>query len=94
MPGQPASKSATVAPKLNSEMELGALPGLETAQNDIMQVARKGDIAAMEKLLDSGDFDATYSDEEGITPLHVGNLHCGGALGLTMLFLLVVGVDQ
>jgi len=36
-----------------------------------MQVARVGDIAAMEKLFESGEFDATYADEEGITPLHV-----------------------
>ncbi|KAH8902496.1 hypothetical protein BR93DRAFT_932074 [Coniochaeta sp. PMI_546] len=25
----------------------------------------------MEKLFESGDYDATYTDDEGITPLHV-----------------------
>jgi palmitoyltransferase len=51
-------------------MELGNMPG-EPAQYDIMQMARIGDIAGMEKLFETGDYDATYSDDEGITPLHV-----------------------
>lgn len=38
--------------------------------NDVMQLARVGDISTMEKLFDTGDYDATYTDEEGITPLH------------------------
>lgn len=51
----------------------GVAGGPATApESDIMQPARIGDIAAMEKLFESGEFDATYSDEEGITPLHVG----------------------
>ena len=41
------------------------------AEDDIMQFARTGDVPAMEKLFESGEFDATYADEEGITPLHV-----------------------
>lgn len=69
-PAQPPSKSGTATPKLNNEMELGNLPG-DAAQNDIMQMARIGDIAGMEKLFESADYDATYTDEEGITPLHV-----------------------
>ncbi|UKZ76980.1 palmitoyltransferase akr1 [Trichoderma virens FT-333] len=68
---QPSSKSAAAAPKLNSEMEMGSLPADEPApENDIMQLARIGDVAGMEKLFESGEFDATYSDDEGITPLH------------------------
>lgn len=27
----------------------------------------------MEKLFENGDYDATYTDDEGITPLHVGS---------------------
>jgi palmitoyltransferase len=69
-PAQPSSKSSTAAPKLNHEMEMGNLPG-DDVPVDIMQVARIGDIAAMEKLFESGDYDATYTDDEGITPLHV-----------------------
>ena len=43
----------------------------EAPQDDIMQVARIGDMATMEKLFEKGEFDATYTDDEGITPLHV-----------------------
>ena len=78
-PIQPSSKSAAAAPRLNSEMEMGSLPNNEAQppqeqqapQNDIMQFARLGDIPAMEKLFESGEFDATYEEDEGITPLHV-----------------------
>jgi len=71
-----SSKASAAAPKLNSEMEMGSLPAdaanpPAAPDSDIMQVARVGDIAAMEKLFESGEFDATYADEEGITPLHV-----------------------
>ncbi|KAK4099019.1 ankyrin [Parathielavia hyrcaniae] len=68
-PTQPPSKSETATPKLNNEMELGNMPG-DSPQNDIMQLARVGDVAGMEKLFETGDYDATYTDDEGITPLH------------------------
>ncbi|KOS22207.1 Palmitoyltransferase AKR1 [Escovopsis weberi] len=52
-------------------METGSLPADGPAPApDIMQLARIGDIAAMEKLFETGEYDATYSDDEGITPLH------------------------
>lgn len=41
-------------------------------EEDIMQLARLGEIAAIQKLFDGGQYDATYKDEQGITPLHVG----------------------
>lgn len=69
-PTQPPSKSETATPKLNNEVELGNMPG-DAPQNDIMQMARIGDIAGMEKLFEAGEHDATYTDDEGITPLHV-----------------------
>jgi len=69
-PTQPPSKSETATPKLNNEVELGDMPS-DPAQNDIMQMARVGDIAGMEKLFESPEYDATYTDDEGITPLHV-----------------------
>ncbi|KAK3358042.1 hypothetical protein B0T25DRAFT_540826 [Lasiosphaeria hispida] len=68
-PAQPPSKSGTATPKLNNEMELGSLPS-DALQNDIMQMARVGDVAGMEKLFEAGEYDATYTDDEGITPLH------------------------
>jgi len=40
-------------------------------EEDIMQLARLGEIGAIQKLFDSGKFDANYKDEQGITPLHV-----------------------
>ena len=40
-------------------------------EEDIMQLARLGEIGAIQKLFDSGKFDATYTDDLGITPLHV-----------------------
>ncbi|OAQ86067.1 palmitoyltransferase akr1 [Purpureocillium lilacinum] len=75
-----SSKASAAAPKLNSEMEMGSLPAdaanpPAAPDSDIMQVARVGDIAAMEKLFESGEFDATYADEEGITPLHWASIN-------------------
>lgn len=68
---RPSSKASAAAPKLNSEMEMGSLPTEgQGQQDDIMQLARIGDVPAMEKLFESGEFDATYTDDEGITPLH------------------------
>lgn len=79
-PIQPASKSTKVDPQVNSDLELGSLPngngngngkGDGEAEADIMQIARVGDIPAMEALFEKKEFDATYADEEGITALHV-----------------------
>ena len=51
---------------------MGHLNNGEAApEPDVMQLARVGDIPAMQKLFDAGDIDATYADNEGITPLHV-----------------------
>ena len=40
-------------------------------EQDIMQLARVGEVDNMKKLFDAGKFEPTYQDEEGITPLHV-----------------------
>jgi hypothetical protein len=40
-------------------------------EDDIMQLARLGEIKSIQKLFDSKKFDSTYKDEQGITPLHV-----------------------
>ncbi|ETS80440.1 Palmitoyltransferase AKR1 [Pestalotiopsis fici W106-1] len=71
-PIQPSNKGSAAAPQLSAEaMEMGNMPGGDSPpQEDIMQLARLGNIQAMEKLFEKGDFDATYSDDEGITPLH------------------------
>lgn len=83
-PAQPPAKGNAATPKLNSEMELGALNngGSSSAasttaaadeQKDIMHIARVGDVPAMEALFAEGELDATYTDAEGITPLHVSS---------------------
>ena len=38
---------------------------------DIMQLARLGEIGPVQSLFETGKFNATYKDHEGITPLHV-----------------------
>lgn len=73
-PAQPAAKGGAATPKLSSQdMEMGDLPGGDAtaAQPDIMQLARVGNVGGMEKLFESSEYDATYTDDEGITPLHV-----------------------
>jgi hypothetical protein len=68
-------KAAAVAPKLSDddhvEMDDIIASEPEEVEDDIMQLARIGDIQAMEKLFAGGKYDATYCDAEGITPLHV-----------------------
>lgn len=66
-------------------------------ESDIMQLARLGEIGAMQKLFDTKKFNAKYKDEEGITPLHV-TISCLQyirlSLSLTTLIILAVGGDQ
>ena len=38
---------------------------------DIMQLARLGEIGPIQKLFEEGKYTIDYRDEEGITPLHV-----------------------
>jgi hypothetical protein len=75
-PMGPNGKATAVAPKLSDDdhVEMEEILASGSAVNpdeDIMQLARLGDIQAIEKLFDSGKFDASYADAEGITPLHV-----------------------
>jgi palmitoyltransferase ZDHHC13/17 len=70
-------KASVAAPKLtdgeqNVEMK-NMLSSEEGSQldEDIMQLARLGNIAAIQALFDAEKFHPTYCDAEGITPLHV-----------------------
>jgi hypothetical protein len=67
------TKTAVASPKLSGDehVEMADIPTGPPPEEDIMQLARLGDIAAIERLFDGGKFDAKYCDEEGITPLHV-----------------------
>ena len=38
---------------------------------DVMQLARLGELGPIQKLLDEGKYTADYQDAENITPLHV-----------------------
>ena len=40
-------------------------------EDDIMQCARLGEVALLQKMFDSRKYDARYQDGEGLTPLHV-----------------------
>ena len=64
--GAPVGRDGQVELK---EMAPGrpALP----VEEDIMQLARLGEVGAMQKLFETGKYDANYKDEQGITPLHV-----------------------
>ncbi|KAK2762742.1 palmitoyltransferase akr1 [Arachnomyces sp. PD_36] len=59
-------------------------------EEDIMQLARLGEIGAIQKLFESGKFDARYEDEEGITPLHWAAINNQYAL---CKFLVEAGAD-
>ena len=51
------------------------LPLLE----DIMQLAMRGEIIPIQKLLDEGKAQVNHKDHEGITHLHVGAAQIGSA---------------
>ncbi|KAI9842619.1 MAG: palmitoyltransferase akr1 [Thelocarpon superellum] len=57
----------------SNDIALKDVAGARTAlpiEEDIMQLARLGEVAAMKALFDKGKFDVHHKDDEGITPLH------------------------
>lgn len=72
----PAPKASAASPKITSEdVELGPVQNGQAEpsiplEEDIMQCARIGALEHIQKMLQSGKYDAKYKDEEGITPLH------------------------
>lgn len=72
----PSGKASVAPPKLSAgqNVELNSLPPSELKlplEEDVMQLARLGEISPIQKLFEDGRFDARFSDGEGITPLHV-----------------------
>lgn len=70
------TKSSIAPPKVteNTTMELESMRSVEDKlplHEDIMQLARLGEISPIMRLFDEGKFNARFRDEEGITPLHV-----------------------
>ena len=81
MPTLPNGKASPAPPEVtgDSNMELEDVGPQEDKlplHEDVMQLARVGEIVAIQKLFHEGKVDAKYRDKEGITPLHVrkGNL--------------------
>lgn len=79
-PSVPSAKSAATPPKVaadDASVELQSMKPERTSAKsiplgeDIMQIARIGEVSVMQKLLEEKKFTANHSDEEGITPLHV-----------------------
>jgi palmitoyltransferase ZDHHC13/17 len=69
-----ASKAANGAATSGNNVELKDMSTDRAAlpiEDDIMQLARLGEIGAIQKLFESGKYDGTYADDQGITPLHV-----------------------
>ena len=60
---------------------------------DIMQLARLGEIGPVQKLFKEGKYTAKYKDGEGITPLHVYSALVGNAM-FFFADTAVVGCDQ
>lgn len=68
-PPQVAPQNASVELKqMNKPARRG---GSIPLGEDVMQIARIGEVPAMQRLFDEKKFTATHADEEGITPLHV-----------------------
>ncbi|KAM3073657.1 palmitoyltransferase akr1 [Clarireedia jacksonii] len=91
----PTGKSKAVAPTLSDKntVELGDMTGSDqppVKNVDVMQLARLGDVPAMEKLFKEGVYDASYCDAEGITPLHWAAINNQYAM---CQFLLNAGAD-
>jgi hypothetical protein len=75
-PLKPSAKASAAAPMLSEDDHVemkDMLPGGPEPEDDIMQLARLGDTEGIQKLFNSGKYDATFCDNEGITPLHVSN---------------------
>lgn len=78
----PTGKASSAPPKITTQeddMELkniksdGAVGASLPIEEDIMQLARLGEVASIQRLFESGTFDAKHHDDEGITPLHVSD---------------------
>lgn len=74
-PETEATSNAPVDDQSHVELQDVAPPkDILPIEGDIMQLARLGEVGAIQKLFDDGTFSIDYKDEEGITPLHVGYL--------------------
>ncbi|KAI9826321.1 MAG: palmitoyltransferase akr1 [Thelocarpon impressellum] len=95
-PPSAANGTASTAPPKPTDGENVELKDVRSSQlslplaEDIMQLARLGEVDSIKALFDTGKFDAKYKDEEGITPLHWAAINNQYAL---CKFLVEAGVD-
>ena len=64
---RPTAENVELSNVQNGSANLPAI----ALEEDIMQCARLGEVGLIQKMFDSGKFNAQYKDAEGITPLHV-----------------------
>ena len=73
LPSSPPDPHTSAARASEQHVELSDMAAKKQTlpvEEDIMQLARLGEIKAIQKLFDSEKYDASYADEQGITPLH------------------------
>lgn len=80
LPGLMNGKSGVAPPKVTADEHVELRDMDESAaevklplHEDVMQLARLGEIGPIQKLFEEGKYDARYKDKEDITPLHVCN---------------------
>lgn len=77
LPALPNGKASAAPPKVTDdgtvELEImdGSVEDKLPLHEDVMQLARLGEIGPIQKLFQEGKYSAEYKDEQGITPLHV-----------------------
>ena len=79
LPGLANGKASATPPQVSrdvkgiemSDMEASASNDKLPLHEDIMQLARLGEIGPIQKLFEQHKHGIEYADEEGITPLHV-----------------------
>ncbi|KAI9675367.1 MAG: palmitoyltransferase akr1 [Caeruleum heppii] len=84
---------APSAASRKGNVELNNIPAATSGpplEEDIMQLARLGEVAAIRTLFEKGRFTAQHTDEEGITPLHWAAINNQYAL---CKYLLEAGAD-
>lgn len=66
-------KASVAPPKVSSgeSTSRGQVEDKLPLHEDIMQLARLGEVSAVQKLIEDGKFSAQHRDDEGISPLHV-----------------------
>lgn len=72
-PGKAGAASPKVTEDHNADSEETRVEEKKLPlHEDIMQLARLGEIGPIKTLFDEGKYHPKYKDEEDITPLHVG----------------------